>query len=270
MPAPPCWTVKIHLIYNFAIFQKNFTEGQPFWPLIHLYIRGKKMDYRITHHTQCLRSIEEAVCVTIGANRTGRVMSEDQSQKNTESVSSARADLLYEWLEQSRTGDTQAMGAIYDHFKSSLYGLALRYTRNHTVAEDLLQDIFVKVFSNLHTLDNDNTFVGWLYRIAVNTCLSYLRTHKRVYRKEVPLEDVERYMTHKSSHRPEDMMNKTLDEAIQRLSPRLKSVFMLHDIQGFKHEEVAQIMDCSVGTSKSQLFKARMKIREYLGKKQML
>ncbi|MCK4932615.1 MAG: sigma-70 family RNA polymerase sigma factor [Candidatus Aminicenantes bacterium] len=197
-------------------------------------------------------------------------MSEDQSQKNMESASSARADLLLEWLERSRTGDTLAMGAIYDHFKSSLYGLAFRYTRNHAVAEDLLQDIFVKVFSNLHTLDNDNTFVGWLYRVAVNTCLSHLRTHKRVFQKEVPFEKVEEYMTQKSSHRPEDMMNKTLDDAIQGLSPRLKSVFMLHDIQGFKHGEIAQIMDCSVGTSKSQLFKARMKIRKLLEKKQML
>ena len=81
---------------------------------------------------------------------------------------------------------------------------------------------------------------------------------------------MEAYVTHKSTHKPEDMMNKTLDAAIQQLSPRLKSVFMLHDIQGFKHEEVAQIMECSVGTSKSQLFKARMKIREYLRKKKML
>lgn len=228
------------------------------------------MDYPTLTRTQNLRSIEEAVCVTIGANRTGGFMSEDERQKNTESASIGRADQLLDWLERSRTGDTQAMGAIYDHFKSPLYGLAFRYTRNHTVAEDILQDIFVKVFSNLHTLDNDHTFVGWLYRIAVNTCLSYLRTHKRVYRKEVPLEDVEGYMTHKDSHRPEDMMNKTLEEAIQRLSPRLKSVFLLHDIQGFKHQEVAQILDCSVGTSKSQLFKARMKIREYLEKKHML
>lgn len=228
------------------------------------------MDYPTTMRTQNLRSIEEAVCVTIGANKLGEFMSEDEHKKSIESASTARADQLLVWLERSRTGDTQAMGAIYHQFKSSLYGLAFRYTRNHTVAEDLLQDIFVKVFSNLHTLDNDYTFVGWLYRIAVNTCLSYLRTHKRIYRKEVPLEDAEGYMTQKDSHRPEDLMNKTLEEAIEGLSPRLKSVFMLHDIQGFKHQEVAQIMDCSVGTSKSQLFKARMKIRKYLEKKHML
>jgi RNA polymerase sigma-70 factor (ECF subfamily) len=231
------------------------------------------MDYLLTRRmqslTQSLRGIEEAVYVTIGANRTGRVMSEDRDPKNLE-WGSVRADRLLEWLERCRTGDTQAMAAIFDHFKSSLYGLAFRYTRNHTVAEDLLQDVFVKVYANLHTLDNDNTFVGWLYRIAVNTCLSYLRTHKRVYRKEVPLEDVEGQITQKDSHRPEDMMQKALDEAIQGLSPRLKSVFMLHDVQGFKHQEVAQIMDCSVGTSKSQLFKARMKIRKHLEKKQML
>ena len=228
------------------------------------------MDYPTLTRAQNLRSIEEAVCVTIGANKLGELMSEDEHKKDIESASSERTDQLFEWLERSRTGDTQAMGAIYNRFKSSLYGLAFRYTRNPTVAEDLLQDIFVKVFSNLHTLDNDQTFVGWLYRIAVNTCLSYLRIHKRVYRKEVPLEDVEGHVTQKDSQRSEDMMNKSLEEAIERLSPRLKSVFMLHDIQGFKHQEVAQIMDCSVGTSKSQLFKARMKLRKYLEKKQML
>lgn len=228
------------------------------------------MDYPTAIQAQNLRNIEESVCATIGTNRTDRVMSEDRNKKNTESGPSVRMDLLVEWLGRSRAGDTQAMSAIYDRFKSSLYGIAFRYTRNHAVAEDLLQDIFVKVFSNLHTIDNDNTFVGWLYRVAINTCLSYLRTHKRIYRKEIPLEDVECYAAHKDSNRPEDMVDKTLDEAIQGLSPRLKSVFMLHDIQGFKHQEVAQIMDCSVGTSKSQLFKARMKIRQHLKKKHML
>lgn len=231
---------------------------------------GKTMDYPIEMRTQSQRRIGEAVCATISANGIGGFMSADRSQKDTESASHSREDLLHEWLERSRNGDTQAMTAIYDHFKTSLYGLAFRYTRNHAVAEDLLQDIFVKVFSHLHTLDNDNTFVGWLYRIAVNTCLSYLRTHKRVYRREVPLEDAEKYMTEKDSEGQEDMLHKTLEEAVQGLSPRLKSVFMLHDIQGFKHQEVAQIMDCSVGTSKSQLFKARLKLRKYLEKKRML
>ena len=88
------------------------------------------MDYRLTHQTQSLRSIEEAVCVTIGANRTGRVMSEDQSQKNMESASSARTDLLLEWLERSRTGDTQAMGAstIALSLPSTVWPLDIRET----------------------------------------------------------------------------------------------------------------------------------------------
>ena len=122
------------------------------------------MDYPTVIRTRNLQSIEEAVCVTIGANKLGGFMSEDEYKKNGESASSMRPDQLFEWIERSRTGDTQAMGAIYDHFKTSLYGLDFRYTRNHAVAEDLLQDIFVKVFSNLHSLDNDLTFVGWLYR----------------------------------------------------------------------------------------------------------
>lgn len=177
---------------------------------------------------------------------------------------------LKDLIRRSRAGDTQAMGSIYEHFKSPLFGMSYRYTNNATAAEDLIQDIFLKVFTNLHSLDNDDAFVGWLYRIAVNTCLSYLRSHKRLFQKEVPLGDVEGILTDGARGRPEDMLNKSIAEALQSLSPKLKSVFMLHDIQGFKHEEVAQILDCSVGTSKSQLFKARMKIRDHLEKKQVL
>lgn len=225
--------------------------------------------YRTQNLTQNLRSMEEAACVTIGAGRTVRPMSEDQKQKSFESAS-ARTDLLRLRVRQSRAGDTQAMSAIYEQFKTSLYGLSFRYTRNHAVAEDLLQDIFVKVFSNLHTLDNDETFVGWLYRIAVNTCLSHLRTHKRIFQKEIPFDEAEAVVNGNASRRSEDMTDKVLDEAIQSLSPKLKSVFMLHDIQGFKHEEIAEILECSVGTSKSQLFKARMKLRKHLEKKEVL
>lgn len=217
---------------------------------------------------QNLRSIEEAVCATIGSDRSGQMMTvADKSQKKS---TFAQPTFLKDLIRRSRAGDTQAMGSIYEHFKSPLFGLAYRYTNNATAAEDLLQDIFLKIFTNLHSLDNDDAFVGWLYRIAVNTCLSYIRRHKKMFQKEIPLGEVEGILNDSVRGNPEDMLNKSIEEAVQTLSPKLKGVFMLHDIQGFKHEEVAQILNCSVGTSKSQLFKARMKIRHHLEKKQVL
>jgi RNA polymerase sigma-70 factor (ECF subfamily) len=266
---------------------------QPFDSLNHLYEWMKKMSYSANRHAaqaisespryhlaeaplwgqhrlhdQNLRSIEEAVCVTIGANKGGFVMSRDADERvNSTTEQSA---FIKDWVRRSRAGDTRAMESIYEHFKTFIFGLACRYTRNPVAAEDLIQDIFLIVFTRLQSLDNDDAFVGWLYRIAVNTCLSHVRSSRRVFYKEVPLEDVEGVLNSHVSDRSEDMLDRCLEEAVQKLSPKLKTVFILHDIQGFKHEEVAQIMDCSTGTSKSQLFKARMRIRNHLEKKQML
>lgn len=168
-----------------------------------------------------------------------------------------------------REGDIQAMSTLYENFKTPLFGLAFRYTYNFAAAEDLIQDIFIKVFTSLQSLDEDKAFIGWLYRVSVNTCLSYLRSNKKRLQKTIPLEEVKSYLSDASAER-EDKANKPLEEAIQNLPPRIKSVFLLHDVQGFKHQEIAAILGCSVGTSKSQLFKARMKIRNYLEKKQWL
>jgi len=241
---------------------------QPFGGAKHLYLWMEKMNLSLAVHRQNMRSIEEAVCATIGSNTIGRTMTGDETSEAKSSF--GQPPFLKNLIRRSRAGDTQAMGSIYEHYKSPLFGLAYRYTNNATAAEDLIQDIFLKVFTNLPGLDNDDAFVGWLYRIAVNTCLSFLRSHKRVFGREVPLGDVEGNLDSGVQGRPEDMLNKSISEAIHTLSPKLKSVFMLHDIQGFKHQEVAQILDCSVGTSKSQLFKARMKIRHYLEKNKVL
>jgi RNA polymerase sigma-70 factor (ECF subfamily) len=175
-----------------------------------------------------------------------------------------------EWVSRSRQGDNHAMELLYQHFKSPFYGLALRYTYNSTAAEDILQDIFIKIFTHIHELESDDAFMGWAYRIAVNTCLSYLRKHKTSVRGKVAFEVAESLTDIKQGRRHESMFDQAVDEALLGLSSKLKSVFILHDIQGFKHEEIAQILGCSVGTSKSQLFKARMKLRQKLRQQELL
>lgn len=178
--------------------------------------------------------------------------------------------LLKDLIERSQEGDTQALEALYKKYKRPLFNLAYRHTYNTEVAEDLLQDIFVKIFTNLQGLQNAETFNGWVYRIALNTCYSYLRSMRSKHKKTVSLSEVERVIQTDHNGVQERVMKRPLDEAIQSLPKGLRSVFLLHDVQGFKHEEIAKMLGCSAGTSKSQLFKARMKIRAYLKDKGIL
>lgn len=185
---------------------------------------------------------------------------------NEDLMDSEEKDLI----RRSREGDTQAMEALYEQYKRPLFNLVYRHTYNFEAAEDLIQDIFLKIFTHLHDVHNEDTFKGWVYRIALNTCYGYLRGKKSQLQKTVPLSEVERKVKGESHEPQERMIKGPLDEAIQALPTKLKSTFLLYDVQGFKHEEIAQILGCAVGTSKSQLFKARMKIRDYLKNKQIL
>ncbi|MGD2295272.1 MAG: sigma-70 family RNA polymerase sigma factor [Candidatus Aminicenantes bacterium] len=197
------------------------------------------------------------------------VMDQDKKEKDVKSGFESK-ELVLNLVRRSREGDMQAMGLLYEHYKGRLFSLAYRYTYNSAASEDLLQDIFFKVFTHLGTLEKDEAFNGWMYRIAVNTCLSYLRSHKKVLQQSVSLRDMEATVGENVQSQSENMMDKPLEEAIHDLPNKLKSVFLLHDVQGFKHREIAQILGCKVGTSKSQLFKARMRIRKKIKNKQLL
>jgi RNA polymerase sigma-70 factor (ECF subfamily) len=171
---------------------------------------------------------------------------------------------LEELVARGRGGDLAAMESLYEMFKRPVFGLVYRYAQNRAVAEDLLQDVFLKVLSHLRDVRDAATFPGWVFRIAVNTSYSYLRQKKAQGDKVVPLDDLEGSIEDRSGESVERDLQGPLEKAIQALAPRLRSVFVLHDVQGFKHEEIAQALGCAVGTSKSQLFKARIKVREYL------
>lgn len=171
---------------------------------------------------------------------------------------------LAELVARGRDGDLAAMESIYEMFKRPVFGLVYRHTRNQAVAEDLLQDVFLKIFANLRNVRDAGTFPGWVFRIALNTCYSFLRKKKAQGDKLVPLEDLGGNVEDLKGEPVEKDLRGTLDQAIQTLAPRLRSVFLLHDVQGFKHAEIARTLGCSIGTSKSQLFKARIKLREFL------
>ena len=94
-------------------------------------------------------------------------------------------------IERSQRGDQQAMEAIYGRYKTALFNLAYRYTYDRATAEDLLQEIFIKVFTHIGGVNRTETFTAWVYRIALNTCYSHLRSRKVEFRNAVPLDDVE-------------------------------------------------------------------------------
>lgn len=171
---------------------------------------------------------------------------------------------LEELVRRGREGDLAAMESIYGMFKGPVFGLVYRYAQNRAAAEDLLQDVFLKVFGNMGRVREAATFPGWVFRIAVNTAYSYLRQKRAQADRHVPLEELEGRLEDRTSAPVEKDLQGPLEEAIQALAPRLRSVFLLHDVQGFKHEEIARALGCAVGTSKSQLFKARIKVRAFL------
>jgi RNA polymerase sigma-70 factor (ECF subfamily) len=173
-------------------------------------------------------------------------------------------------LKRSKEGDHRAMEAIYRKFSALVYSLAYRYTGDRTAAEDILQDTFVKIFTHLDDVRKEETFPAWLQRIAINTCYSYLRIRKNRGFRTVPLSEVEGKAEEAAGSGREESLRMPLDEAIRELPRKLRTVFLLHDVQGFKHEEIAQTLGCRAGTSKSQLFKARLKIREFLKAKKAL
>jgi len=173
----------------------------------------------------------------------------------------ARLDDL---VTRGRAGDLAAMEAIYGMFKGPVFGLVYRYAQNRAAAEDLLQDVFLKIFSHIRGVRDASTFPAWVYRIALNTAYSHLRQKRTQTEKLVPLGDVEGRLEEPEIRTADRDLQGPLEEAIRALAPRLRSVFVLHDVQGFKHEEIALTLGCAVGTSKSQLFKARIKVRDFL------
>jgi len=207
--------------------------------------------------------------VTMSLASAGDLMTEEK-RSSFQNSSQQDALLLQGLIRRCRKGDLEAMTAIYERFNRSIFNLVYRHTSNRQVAEDLLQEIFLKVFTHVHKLRQTDTFIGWMYRIAINACYSYLREHKVQLQKAIPLSKVESVINGSISSSSQKMVKELLDEAIQNLPIKMRTIFMLHDVKGFKHEEIASMLGCTAGTSKSQLFKARMKIRKHLERKKAL
>ncbi len=166
-------------------------------------------------------------------------------------------------------GDMGAFEEIYKRHHRRVYSICLRMLQSPSEAEDLTQDVFIQLYRKIGSFRGDSAFTTWLHRMTVNQVLMHFR--KRTVKYEKTTEEGEtpdQMVTGTSDPNKMRIVDKiALDNAIQQLPTGYKNVFVLHDVEGFEHEEVARILGCSVGTSKSQLHKARLKLQKLLQKK---
>lgn len=166
-------------------------------------------------------------------------------------------------------GDMAAFEEIYTRHHRRVYSICLRMLQNASEAEDLTQDVFIQLYRKIGSFRGDSAFTTWLHRMTVNQVLMHFR--KRTVKFEKTTEEGEtpdQVVTGTANPERMRIVDKiALDNAIAQLPDGYKNVFVLHDVEGFEHEEVARILGCSVGTSKSQLHKARLKLQKLLKKK---
>ena len=161
--------------------------------------------------------------------------------------------------------EIQPFEELFNAYHRRVYAVCLRMIGNSAEAEDLTQEVFLQVFRKLGTFRGESAFSTWLHRLTVNCVLMDFR--KRRSRREQLTEDgeVPEHPISQSVPRSSSLLDRlALDEAILKLAPGYRAVFVLHDVEGLQHVEIAEILGCSVGTSKSQLHKARLKLRGLL------
>ncbi|HUF03653.1 MAG TPA: RNA polymerase sigma factor [Aridibacter sp.] len=172
----------------------------------------------------------------------------------------------FELTQLSADGDLEAFEMLYQKYHRRAYSLCLRMTNNVTEAEDLTQEAFIQLFRKAGSFRGDSAFTTWFHRLVVNQVLMHFR--KRSVKNEKTTEDgemPERLIPQSKTKANLPILNRIdINKAIAALPPGYKSVFILHDVEGFEHSEVARILGISVGTSKSQLHKARLKLRGML------
>jgi len=164
------------------------------------------------------------------------------------------------------TGEMEKFEEIYHLHHKRVYSICFRMVRNASDAEDLTQQVFIQLFRKLHTFRGDSSFTTWLHRMTVNQVLMHFR--RRMVKTEKTTEDGSTPIRIVSgTENPSRMAvidRIALNQAIGQLPTGYRMVFILHDLEGFDHDEIGKMLGCAVGTSKSQLHKARQRLRQLL------
>jgi RNA polymerase sigma-70 factor (ECF subfamily) len=173
-------------------------------------------------------------------------------------------------LARAQAGDHQAFAQLYSLHKRRIYSLCLRMVGNIAEAEDLTQEAFLQLHRKIGTFRGDSAFSTWLHRLAINVVLMQLRKKGlQVISLDEAMEPTVEERPGRSFGAPDLMLSGAIDRmalqrAIDDLPAGYRLIFVLHDIEGYEHNEIASMLDCSIGNSKSQLHKARLKLRDTL------
>lgn len=181
-----------------------------------------------------------------------------------------------ELISRAQEGDQEACATIFDLHRRRVYSTCLLMTKNVSDAEDLMQDAFIQIFRGIRSFRGDSAFSTWIYRVVVNTVLM---TRRKRHLREVSLDEpvnVEHTAVPREFGKNDNKLMGAIDRvALNRAAKELpegcRAIFILHEVEGYEHHEIAEQLSCSVGNSKSQLHKARVKMRKLLasGKKRI-
>ncbi len=177
-------------------------------------------------------------------------------------------------VRRAKLGDLVAYDELVRRYQERIYATIYHMTANHEDANDLAQEAFIKAYRSLRSFKGDSSFFTWVYRIAVNKTLNFLKQRK--HKGQLSLDDLDFNAEHdpdlvalisdKTPRREAGLseLQQKLNVALQKLSETHRMVVTLHDVQGLSHEEIGRIMDCNVGTVRSRLFYARQQLQAYL------
>lgn len=164
-------------------------------------------------------------------------------------------------VNEARSGNHNAFEELYKKNVNRIYAICLRLIADRKRAEELTQDVFVRAWENLNTFRGESLFSTWLYRLAVNVVLVDIRSAKRRSLRFLKLSDVFKF-NKKHEHNPQNSID--LEKAIAGLPEKARMIFVLHDVEGYKHEEISGMLGIAEGTTKAQLHRARKLLREVL------
>jgi RNA polymerase sigma factor (sigma-70 family) len=179
-----------------------------------------------------------------------------------------------ELVRRARKGDLPAYDELVRRYQERIYATVYHMTANHEDANDLAQEAFIKAFQALKSFKGGSSFYTWIYRIAVNKTINFLKQRRN--KSQMSLDDLDFNAEHdpdlvaliseKTPRREVGLaeLQEKLNAAMQRLSEPHRLVVTLHDVQGLSHEEIAKIMDCNIGTVRSRLFYARQQLQAFL------
>ena len=175
-------------------------------------------------------------------------------------------------IADAKAGDAEAFHWLYEKHYRRVFALCWRMVGNHALAEELTQDTFLQVFRRLDSFRGDSRFSTWLHRIAVNETLMSLRRRQHIV-EELPLEEPDDDANRPNQIERLEVIDRRLaasndrvrlEHAVSQLPSGYAAIFVLHDVFGYAHHEIAELLGCTVGNTKSQLHKARMRLRSVL------